>query len=49
LRRNGWRIVRFQNDDVFHRLDAVLESIWNALPPPSPAVTPPPQAGEDKK
>lgn len=36
LKGRGWQILRFQNDDVFHRLDAVVDGICRALPPPSP-------------
>jgi very-short-patch-repair endonuclease len=44
----GWRILRVLNDDVFHRLDEVMELIWNHARPPRPAAGPPPQAGEEK-
>jgi very-short-patch-repair endonuclease len=44
MKERGWRIVRVQNDDVYHRLDDVLDWIWRALPlpPPPPLRGPPP-------
>ena len=45
LRRQGFRILRFWNNDVFNNEEGVLTSILNALETPlSP--TPPPQRGE---
>jgi very-short-patch-repair endonuclease len=42
LATNGYRVVRFWNDDVLFRMEAVLETIYrmiDATPPqPSPAV-----------
>jgi very-short-patch-repair endonuclease len=31
LNSRGFRVLRFWNSQVFEELDAVLESIWNAL------------------
>jgi very-short-patch-repair endonuclease len=42
MRANGYRVLRFWNDDVLLRMEHVLDEIWraiNATPPqPSPAV-----------
>jgi primosomal protein N' (replication factor Y) len=49
LRRNGWRIVRFWNNDIFENRAGVLEKIAAALgprPAKSPHPNPPPLAGE---
>jgi len=37
LERAGFRMLRFWNHEVLHEMDAVKESIWQALqtPPPS--------------
>ena len=43
LRRRGWRVLRFQNDDAYKRLNDVLEFMASQLPPPSCSrKTPPP-------
>jgi len=45
LREQGFRILRFWNNDIFNNEEGVLTSILNALESPlSP--TPPPQRGE---
>jgi very-short-patch-repair endonuclease len=39
LRRAGFRVLRFWNDDVLHDTDAVAEAIWKELmthPHPNP-------------
>jgi very-short-patch-repair endonuclease len=46
LRRNGWRILRFWNNDILQNRAGVLETIASAL---SPHPDPPPQAGEGRK
>lgn len=43
LQKNGYRVIRFWNDQVLKETDAVLEVIWAALRP-HPHL--PPQAGE---
>lgn len=43
LKAQGFQVLRFWNDDILQRTEAVLEAIWNALweaplsPDPSPA------------
>ena len=45
LREQGFRVLRFWNNDIFNNEEGVLTSILNALQSPlSP--TPPPQRGE---
>jgi len=34
LRRRGWRVLRVRNDDVYKRLNDVLDFIASQLPPP---------------
>jgi very-short-patch-repair endonuclease len=47
MRANGYRVVRFWNDDVLLRTDVVLEVIWReAGAERHPTPTPPLQAGE---
>ncbi|TWS96183.1 endonuclease domain-containing protein [Reyranella sp. CPCC 100927] len=36
LERRGFRVLRFWNNDVSHRLDDVIEIIWSELEVPSP-------------
>ena len=42
LQSQGWQVLRFRDNDVLGRTDAVLEAIWNLvsgadpLPNPSP-------------
>jgi len=45
LESQGWRIVRFWDNDVLSNTDAVVEAIWNFLPRPALSPTPLP-AGE---
>jgi very-short-patch-repair endonuclease len=35
MRERGWRVLRVRNHEVYEDLDAVLESIWRLVPPPS--------------
>ncbi|MGZ5988765.1 MAG: endonuclease domain-containing protein [Rhizomicrobium sp.] len=42
MRERGWRIVRVTNNDVYERLEDVLEAIFRALPPPPLRGPPPP-------
>jgi very-short-patch-repair endonuclease len=46
LARGGFRVIRFCNDEVLHRTEAVLESILEALIQACPHPDPLPQAGE---
>jgi very-short-patch-repair endonuclease len=49
LRAHGWRILRFWNNDVLGNRAGVLQTIAEALGPPtenSPHPNPPPLAGE---
>jgi very-short-patch-repair endonuclease len=49
LRRRGWRVLRFWNNEVFENRAGVLQTITDALGPwPSvyPHPNPPPPAGE---
>jgi len=40
IERSGFRVIRFWNDEVFHNMDGVIETIWNALQIfPEPAQT----------
>ncbi len=48
LEREGWRVLRVTNSDVFENLDGVWLAIAHRLPPPAAAPPPPPQAGEEK-
>jgi very-short-patch-repair endonuclease len=36
LEQQGYRVLRFWNNDVFHNIDGVLEAILAALQPPLP-------------
>jgi len=38
----GWQVLRIRNEDVYKRLDNVLDSIARAMPPPRPSAGPPP-------
>jgi adenine-specific DNA-methyltransferase len=49
LMRGGFKVVRFWNDDVLLRGEAVLEQILVALRQASPHPDPLPQAGEGEK
>jgi very-short-patch-repair endonuclease len=52
LRRQGWRLLRFWNNDIVENRDGVLQTIAAALGPPqgsSPHPNPPPLAGEGVK
>lgn len=59
LRSQGFRVLRFYNNDILARRDAVLTSILNALEsgeagiepasPLTPLPSPPPQGGREKK
>jgi very-short-patch-repair endonuclease len=48
LRRKGWRVLRFWNNDVLENRTGVLQTIAEVLGPrpSSPHPDPPPQAGE---
>jgi adenine-specific DNA-methyltransferase len=46
LARSGFRVIRFWNDEVLRRTEAVLESILEALIQACPHPDPLPQAGE---
>ena len=35
LESQGWRIVRFWDNDVLNKMDAVVEAIWNILSRPT--------------
>ncbi|PIF89551.1 very-short-patch-repair endonuclease [Acidovorax sp. 62] len=49
LQSQGFRVLRFWNNDILLRTDAVLEAIWAALhlQAPSPLLPPPQVANED--
>ncbi|HEY0282345.1 MAG TPA: endonuclease domain-containing protein [Rhizomicrobium sp.] len=42
LKSRGWRLFRVTNEDVYKRLDSVLEGICLHMPPPRPTGGPPP-------
>jgi very-short-patch-repair endonuclease len=42
LRSRGWRVLRFSNEDVYRRLDDVLDGICRFAPPPAVSRRPPP-------
>ena len=42
LKSRGWRVLRVTNEDVYKRLDTLLEGICLHLPPPRPSGGPPP-------
>jgi primosomal protein N' (replication factor Y) len=49
LRLNGWRVLRFWNNDILRNRAGVLQTILAALrsnPTTSPHPSPPPRAGE---
>jgi adenine-specific DNA-methyltransferase len=46
LQSNGYRVLRFWNDDILLRLSDVLEQIVRHLPSDYPHPNPLPQAGE---
>ena len=46
LQANGYRVLRFWNDDILLRLPDVLEEIIRHLPSDYPHPSPLPQAGE---
>ena len=48
LESQGWRIVRFWDNDVLNKTDAVVEAIWNILSRPTLSPTPLPE-GEGLK
>jgi very-short-patch-repair endonuclease len=48
LEYQGWRIVRFWDNDVLNKTDAVVEAIWNLLSQPTLSPTPLPE-GEGLK
>ncbi|MCR6626357.1 endonuclease domain-containing protein [Pseudoxanthomonas japonensis] len=48
LESQGWRIVRFWDNDVLNKADAVVEAIWNILQRPTLSPTPLPE-GEGLK
>jgi very-short-patch-repair endonuclease len=43
LERQGFRVVRFSNEDVFNNLDGVMDTIVHELTTPTPT---PPRKGE---
>jgi len=45
LKLEGFRVLRFWNNDWALRQDAVLETIWRALQAPAPSPQPLPHAG----
>jgi very-short-patch-repair endonuclease len=49
LARTGFRVIRFWNDEVLQRTEAVLESILEALIQACPHPNPLPQAGEGEQ
>ena len=57
MRANGWRIMRFSNEDVYKNLYGVLEAIFTVVigdvpPPPrsaAPSSAPPPLRGGGKE
>jgi len=49
LAQSGFRVIRFWNDEVLQRTEAVLESILEALIQACPHPNPLPQAGEGEQ
>jgi adenine-specific DNA-methyltransferase len=49
LARGGFRVIRFWNDEVLQRTEAVLESVLEALIQACPHPDPLPQAGEGER
>ena len=50
LNNQGYRVLRFWNNDVLSNIDGVIEIIINALQaaPPTPNPSPPQERGEGK-
>jgi very-short-patch-repair endonuclease len=48
LNSQGFRVLRFWDNQVFEDLDAVLQVIWDALKA-TPHPTPPPQGGREQE
>ena len=46
LEREGYRVLRFWDNDVFQNLEGVLQRIVEALDPGPPSPQPSPQRGE---
>ncbi|HEY0328534.1 MAG TPA: endonuclease domain-containing protein [Rhodopseudomonas sp.] len=49
LQSEGYRVIRFWNNDVMSKTDAVMDAIYNAIavtPPRSPLASDPPPPGE---
>jgi very-short-patch-repair endonuclease len=46
LRRQGWRVLRFWNNDILTNRTGVLQAIMEALGEQNPHPNPPPLAGE---
>ncbi len=42
LNKQGWRVMRIANEDIYENLDNVLEEIFRRVPPPRPSGGPPP-------
>jgi very-short-patch-repair endonuclease len=52
LNSEGYRVMRFWNNDVMSKTEAVLEAVYNAIavtPPPLPMAGDPPPQGEGGK
>lgn len=49
LASQGFRVMRFWNNDVLNQTEAVLESILAALRPPHPHPNPPPSRGRERR
>jgi glycolate oxidase len=49
LASQGFRVMRFWNNDVLNQTEAVLESILAALRPPHPHPNPPPSRGREHR
>ncbi len=43
LETQGWKVVRFWNNEVLQNIEGVLEEVFNALSVDKSDVTPPPQ------
>ncbi|HTT85636.1 MAG TPA: endonuclease domain-containing protein [Rhizomicrobium sp.] len=48
LKKSGWKVLHVFNEDVYKRLNDVLNLICIEVPPPRPSAGPPPQAGEER-
>jgi|SRR5581483_1973889 len=48
LEANGYRVLRFWNDDVLKNDDRVVQVIWDALHHPHPGPLPPAGEGEER-